>query len=271
MTSDCLTPPRSLKELDALFERDRLSAAKVAKTVFAHEVAIAIANISEINQIANARIVADSQIASAKMLTDAEVTATMLLSKAEIAVLQLEQYAVGDSENISKHQTMILEISRTTTRKISTAADEAIKTIQRDAIEAIERMQENAAGAIKTIHTIAETLAHEVEARAAIAQEALATEQSQARTPEETIDNAQASIDEILAHAHVSREKLHEATTKIIADMEAMSTSAIHSISQAMTAAEQRIAEAKNRAIAQVESLVFQLAPQILPSYTPKP
>lgn len=88
MTSDYLTQTRSLKELDALFEHDRLSAAKIAKTVFAHEVTVAIANIGEINQIANARILADSQISSAKMLTDAEVAATLLLSKAEIAVLQ---------------------------------------------------------------------------------------------------------------------------------------------------------------------------------------
>jgi hypothetical protein len=266
MTSDYLTHTRSLKELDTLFERDRLSAAKIAKTVFAHEVAVAITNIGEINQIANARILADCQISSAKMLTDAEVTATLLLSKAEIAVLQLEQYARGNSENISKHQTMILEISRTTTRAISTAADEAMQTIQREAMEAIQRMKENAAKAIETIQTMAETLTQDVEEKAVLAQDVLAAEKAQARTPEEAAENAQEGIDAIRNHAALSRDKLRETVKKVIGEMEVMSASASKSISEAMTASERRVAEARNRAIEQIEALVFQLAPQLPPS-----
>ena len=51
MVSDYLKDSRSVEELDALFERDRLAAAQIAKTLFNHEVAAAISNIGEINQV----------------------------------------------------------------------------------------------------------------------------------------------------------------------------------------------------------------------------
>lgn len=255
MTSDYLTRTRTLEELDALFEQDRLSAAKIAKTVFAHEVAVAIANIGEINQVASARILADSQIASAKMQTDAEVAATLLLSKAEITVLQLEQYASGDTKHIDVNKCMILEISRSTINAISTTASEAMATIQHEAENAIRRMRENATKAIESIHAMAEKLALEVEAKAAMARDALAEEKTQSRTVDETAESAKNRAELILVHATYSRERLREATQKIIAEIEAMSASAIQTISEAMAASERRIIDARTRAIKQIETI----------------
>ncbi len=64
MVSEYLKQTRSIEELEALFEKDRHAAAKVATVVLNHEVTVGITNIGEIHQIANARIFADSQAAS---------------------------------------------------------------------------------------------------------------------------------------------------------------------------------------------------------------
>jgi len=147
MVSDYLKHTHSLEELDDLFERDRLAAAKVAAAVLKHEVQVAVTNISEINQVANARIVANSQVASAKMMTNAEVVATQLTAKAELAILEIRQHTTTDGAAEEAQSGMISEISRIATDDISDSAKKSIKDIQDEDAQAIEASEERILGA----------------------------------------------------------------------------------------------------------------------------
>ena len=75
---------RSLDEIYALIDKNRVDAAKAAQAKFHNDMEAAIATIASIGSIASARVQADSRVASAKVLINAELAATRLLAEAEM-------------------------------------------------------------------------------------------------------------------------------------------------------------------------------------------
>lgn len=84
MTSDHLKRTRSLEEIYALIDKNRVDAAKAAQTKFHNDMEAAISAIASIGAIASARVQADSRVASAKVLINAELAAMRLLAEAEM-------------------------------------------------------------------------------------------------------------------------------------------------------------------------------------------
>lgn len=256
MVSEYLNQIRSVEELDKIIEHDREVAAKIAKTVFNREVSSAIANISEINQIANARIMADSQVASAKMMSDAEVISTLILSKAELAALEVQQQLTIDPVASPSRHDMIVEIGRNTHKLISKTTIQSVEDIHREAKAAIDQLQENATKAIEDIHSLADEVAAKVEKNAQIATKVLRDQKAQDRTQEDVIQNAETQAQAILDDAARSSAELRKAKDRAISDLNIFVDKATHEIQQAVQASERRILTSRDSALALIDELI---------------
>lgn len=256
MVSDYLNQIRSIEELDKIIEHDREVAAKIAKTVFKREVNSAITNISEIIQIANARILADSQVASAKMMSDAEVMSTLILSKAELAALEVQQQLITEPDDFTSMHEKIVEIGRNTGTLISKTTSQSVEAIHREAKAAIDQLQENAAKAIEEIHSLADEVAAKVEENAQIATDVLRKQKAHDRTLEDVIQNAEIQAQVILDDAARSSAELHKVKDKAIADLKFFVDKATLEIQGAEKASERRILAARDQALAHIKEVI---------------
>jgi len=260
MVSEYLKTSYSIKELDALFERDRLSAAKIAKTLFDHEVSTAISNIGKINQIANARILAESQISSAKLMTDAEVTATLLLSKAEIAVLEIQHQSIGVSPDSKAHRDNVGKINRSAAAVISTITEGSVQKIHREAEDAIAQLKGHAKKSIEEIQALADEISVKVKEAAQVAKAKLSEAKSHPRLPEDVAEKAEADAMIILDEAARATQRLHDASARISGEVNAIVDQAALSIVAAVNASEGRLSEACDKALSRIhETAVLQV------------
>lgn len=256
MVSDYLKNNRSIKELDVLFEQDRIAAVKIAATVLNHEVSTAITNIGEINQIANARIMADSQVASAKMMTDAEIASTHLIAKAELAVLDIKMQDHQSAEEIALQADMISEIGRSTTEVITNNANEAVEAIQNEAAEAIQRLKQNATNAILMIKSLSAEISTRVVESAEQAKKKLDQAKHYVRTTQELIVEAEKQKQFITDTAHESSLELRQVTEHSIANLHATTDAASKAITEAVVLSQTRILEARDRALKRIYEIV---------------
>lgn len=256
MVSDYLKNNRSIEELDALFEHDRIAAMKIAATVLNHEVSTAITNIGEINQIANARIMADSQVASAKMMTDAEIASTHLIAKAELAVLDIKMQDQQNIEEIALQADMIGEIGRSTTDVITNSAQEAVEAIQNEAAEAIERLKQNATNAILMIKSLSAEISARVVHSAEKAKEKLDQAKRHVRTAEDLIVEAEKQKQFITDAAHKSSLELRQVAEHSIANLNATTDAASKAITEAVVLSQARILEARDKALRRIYEIV---------------
>jgi hypothetical protein len=261
VVSQYLKQNRSIEELVALIEQDREATLSTTQIAFRSEVSTAITNISEISQIANAKILADSQVASAKLMTNAEVMAVHLMAKAEMAVLDIQQQAQSGLPNTQMRRDMIAEINRNTAAIISTTAKDTILDIQREAQEAIDRLKSIAAHSIEEI----QELASEVAARAAQNDEAAKAELSKAMQRLHPADDvamrARLGIEKVRREALRASQELREVADKAIKLLNDTVEEATHAISMALVASENRIIVAKNSALGRIDEIVARMAP----------
>ncbi|OEJ64328.1 hypothetical protein [Magnetovibrio blakemorei] len=256
MVSDYLKNNRTIDELDALFEQDRIAAIKIAATVLNHEVSTAITNIGEINQIANARIMADSQVAAAKMMTDAEIASTHLIAKAELAVLDIKIQDQQSAEEIALQADMISEIGRSTTEVITNNAQEAVQAIQNEASEAITHLKQNATNAILMIKSLSAEISTRVTESAEKAKEKLDQAKRHIRTTEELIVEAEKQKQFITDTVHVSSLELRQVAEHSIANLHATTDAASKAITDAVVLSQARILEARDRALRRIYEIV---------------
>jgi len=256
MVSDYLKNNRSIGELDALFEHDRIAAMKIAATVLNHEVSTAITNIGEINQIANARIMADSQVASAKMMTDAEIASTHLIAKAELAMLDIKMQDQQNTEEIAVQADMIREIGNSTAEVITHSAQEAVQAIQNEAAEAIQRLKQNATNAILMNKSLSAEISARVVDSAEKAKEKLDQAKRHVRTAEELIVEAAKQKQLITDTAHESSLELRQAAEHSIANLHAITDAASKAIAEAVVLSQTRILEARDRALRRIYEIV---------------
>src|SRR5579863_9674423 len=131
MTSDYLKRTRSLEEIYALIDKNRVDAAKAAQTKFHNDMETAISAIASIGAIASARVQADSRVASAKVLINAELAATRLLAEAEMQASRCANEALTKPREVV--EAALLEIGKNTTLQLILSATESVANIQRDA------------------------------------------------------------------------------------------------------------------------------------------
>ncbi len=256
MVSNYLKQSRSIEELYALIEADRVAAAEIAATVFDNEVAMAITNIGEINQVANARILADSQVASARMMTDAEVTAVALTAKAEAAIVEIKSRLQQDSRRSEITHSMIAEISRIAVGEISDSAQDSVKGIQLDAKYAIKCLQDNAAKAIEDIKATADDIAVRIAESTKRANTILTKQKERHPSPEDVVRHAETASQNILGVSSQATQQIHDAAAITIAELNTITDAATKIITEAVTASERRVLTARDRALASIQDIV---------------
>jgi len=246
----------SFDQLDELFEKDRIAAAAVAETVMLQEISTAISNITEINQIANARIQADSAVASAKIAADAEVCATELAAKAEMTILQIQSTTSEQQLDPELLTSMITEVGHHASEEISTGAEQTIAAIKRQAEAAIGQISSHAKNSINDIKSLADDYAKRVRENAEIARRKLLQEKEAGHTESEAQEDADEAAKTVLDFSLKTIETLHNKVSAAVKEIDALTTMVLEEISNSVSSAEARIYEARDRALASIKDLL---------------
>lgn len=232
---------RSIEELDELFKHDKEMAAIAVSTVFRHEVSVAISNISEIQQVAQARILADSQVASATVMNNAEVKAARLLADAQKANLKSVISSYDDSYTHRLRQEDLENIRSDTEIALTKNAAESGAEIERAGQDAISNLLSIANEAVAKIQTLAKHVHDVVAENAVIAKGKLELEQDEDRTTREVAENAKQAADVILDEAKKASRALKSLVQKSIDDLNDATEKSVRVIKEATDQAIKRL------------------------------
>ncbi len=246
----------SFDQLDELFEKDRIAAAAITETVMTQEISTAISNITEINQIANARIQADSAVASAKIAADAEVCATELAAKAEMALLQIQATISERQLDPDLLTSMITEVCHHASEEISSGTEQTIAAIKRQAEAAIGQISNHTKNSINDIKSLADDYANRVRENAKIARRKFLKEKEAGRTKSEAQEDADEAAKTVLDFSHKTIETLHNKVSTAVKEIQALTAMVLEEISNTVSNAEARIYGARDRALASIQDLL---------------
>lgn len=247
MTSDYLKRSRSLDEIYASIERNRVEAAKVVQAKFHDDMEAAIAAIASIGSIAGARVLADSRVASANVLIEAELAATRLLAEAEMQVSKYAHEALTKPKDFV--EAALQEIGRNTSVRLITSAKDAVEKIQHDAETAVNLLRETGAIAIREVQALAAQVAAQTTRDAELAAEKLAEFRKQARTPDEAMSEG-VDVAKLVANAaQEASARLQEAIKTTLDKINTITEEACAAVHASALAANQKIASGRERAL----------------------
>lgn len=253
MTSKYLKHTRSISELDELFAKDKKLAAIAAATFFQREITIALSNINEIQQIAQARILADCQVVSATLMTDAEVKSAQLLAEAQKAKLKAVMRGHDDSYTNKDTPEEIQFILSATSGALSRTAKEAIEKIERSAQEAVEQLKKTAEEAIESIAELSEDVQAFVAENKALALKKLEHQKEQTRTPEDVVNDAEEAAEKVIAGVKDASVDLGDLATKAIAELRSITDGAVDTIKKSSDTAKQKLGVMLAKALSLLE------------------
>jgi len=255
MVSEYLDRSRSLEELDDLVAKHRLAAAKVAEVRFKTEIFNAITAISEISQIASARIVADSQVVSAQMAANAEIANARLMADVDISISQILKCAAGatDLGFLEIAEDMIKEIGRIGAQKLSGRAKESIAAIKQSAKEAVKRLEEITTQSIKEIQKTAAQTARQVLMDAETAAEKLRKSKLGERTTVTAAQEADEAAGLVAAAARAVADDMQAEADAAIGGLQVLAEKTSKTLSALAAGFEARIEEAWEKAARKVE------------------
>jgi len=251
MTSDYLKRSRSLDEVYALIDKNRIDAAKVAQAKFHDDMEAAIAAIASISSIAGARVQADSRVASAKVLIDAELAAGRLLKEAELQASKCATEILTKPREVV--EAALLEIGKHTTLRLISAAKEAVENIQQDAEAAIKLLRETGAIAIREIQTLSANVTEQRKRDAELAARKLEEYRKQARTPDEAISDGEDLAQIVVAAAEQASVRLQETISATLTKINAITDEACAGVHEAALFAEKKILDGQERALARLK------------------
>jgi len=247
MTDDQRKGPRTLDEVYALIDTNRIDAAGAAQAKFHHDIETAIATIANIGSVAGARVLADSRVASAKVLINAELAATRLLADAEMQASKcVNQVLIKPREVV---EAAILEVGKLATWRLTATARESVEAIHQDAEFAINALKETGAHAIREIQALAAKVDTQTKHDAEQAAAKLKQFRERPRTMDEaTSEGHDAAQIVIKAARHVS-VGLQTAVKVSIAEINSVTEAACSAVHDAAVAAEEKIIEGRERAL----------------------
>jgi hypothetical protein len=251
MTSDYLKRTRSLEEVYALIDKNRVEAAKAAQAKFHDDMEAAIATIASISSIAAARVQADSRVASAKVLIDAEVAATRLLAEAELQATKSANEILTKPREVV--EAALLEIGRHTTLRLVAAARESVEKIQQDAEAAIKLLRETGTIAIGEIQQLSANVSEQIKRDAELAAQKLEEYRKQARTTEDAAADGVDLAEIVITAAEKASAHLQEAIKATLAKINAITDEACQAVHEAALAAEKKILDGQERALARLK------------------
>lgn len=256
MVSDYLNQTRSLKELDALLEKDRLAAATLAELVFNQQVTSAIHNISEVNLVANARIRADCMVTTAKLASDAEICAAQLSANAEIAITEIQKFDAQSKEDRAAIGAAIQEMGQSALSEISTTASSAVDVIKREAEQAIKKISENAKASIEQIQVFASGVEANVLKTAMETKAKLDATKLGPRTPESAVLMAKAAAEKVTTMATVTTGKLKERLETAVQEINSAVDDSLNAVQEIVTNVEARIFDARDSAAQRLQEFL---------------
>jgi hypothetical protein len=251
VTSDYLKQPRSLEEIYALIDKNRVDAANAAQAKFHYDMEAAIAAIASIGAIAGARVQADSRVASARVLINAELAATRLLAEAEVQASKCANEALTKPKEVV--QAALLEIGKNTTMQLILTAKESVGKIQRDAELAIKVLRETGAIAIQEIQALAANVTEQTMRAAELAAEKLKEYRKKAHTADEATSNGEDLAHIVIKAAKQASVQLKEAIKTTLAGINATTDAACAAVHEAALAAERKILDGQERASARLK------------------
>ncbi len=254
IASEYLKNVRSIEEVYALIDRNRTAAAEAARMKFRSDVDAAVAAVTDISAVATARILADSQVASAKIMIDAEVGAARLLSEAELRAAQCAKDILNTPAE--KVEAMLVEIASVTSSRLSAGASSAVELIRRDAEEAVRKLKQTGTDAIRDIRDLAAKVEAQIEADAKTAAEKLAKFRARPHTPEEASVEAERAADLVGAAANQGMTDLRAALDHTFARINKITEDACLAVQDAALAAEKRLNEGRERALARLNEVL---------------
>jgi flagellar motor switch/type III secretory pathway protein FliN len=244
--------------MDELTEKARRGAAEGVKATFDKAVTVAIRNISEVSQVANARIQADCHIATARIASSAEVSATELAANAEIAILAIQKDEIKTANNGKIGKSIILETGRKVEEDISTGAKKAIEAIHLQAKMAVEQITGNSKQSILEIQALAGEVAELVVENARIAREKLDEAKHAPRTPASVALAAADATEKVKNHSVAATEKLNKKVSGVIEEITKLVTNNLANLTRTVSDAEVRILGARDAALARIRDFLEQ-------------
>jgi hypothetical protein len=251
MTSDYLKRTRSLDEIYALIDTNRVDAANAAQAKFHNDMEAAIAAIASIGAIAGARVQADSRVASARVLINAELAATRLLAEAEVQASKCANEALTKPREVV--QAALLEIGKNTTMQLILTATESVGKIQRDAELAIKVLRETGAIAIQEVQALAANVTEQTMRAAELAAEKLKEYRKKAHTADEATSDGEDLAHIVIKAAERASVQLKEAIKTTLAGINATTDAACAAVYEAAFAAEKKILDGQERASARLK------------------
>ena len=204
--------------------------------------------------MAGARIAADSQVASAKILIDAEVSATRLLSEAELRAAQCVNAALGKPHEVV--ESMLLEISRSTSEHLSSAAKDSVAKIKLDAETAIEKLKAAGANAILEIQTISTQVEDQLNVDAEAAATRLRKFRERPHTPAEVESEADQACRLVIQAASDGASSLRVAVDRSFETINRITEDACAVIQEAALNAEKRLSEGRASALNRLNDVI---------------
>lgn len=256
MVSKYLRKTLTVKEMDELTERARRGAAEGVKAAFDKAVTVAIRNISDISQVANARIQADCHVAAARIASSAEVSATELAANAEIAILTIQKRKATTASDKKVADSMIADASRQVESDISVGAKKAIEEIHRQAKAAIEQITGNSKQSIMEIQALAGEVAGLVAENARIAREKLELDKQAPRTPASVARDAAKAARKVKKNSLAAVEILQEKVSTAIEEINNLVESNLANLARAVSDAEARIIGARDAALVRIRDFL---------------
>jgi len=131
----------SIDELDLLFEEDLLAAVSIAELIFEQEITAAIAILTEVNNVANARVRADSNVASANIMARVKVAVAHLEATVSATASNLQKKAAKGALSHDTAKELISRLGAVTQKQINHGAQAAVKTIRAQSELAVSQIR----------------------------------------------------------------------------------------------------------------------------------
>ena len=246
----------SIDELELLVESERAFTSAAVDAAFRHDAEAAVMRISEINQIANTRILTAAQIASAKAATDAEVAATTFSGLARAAVQRItarRQLVTGSPDQAAK---VIRDTAELSHQVISNFASEAVQKINDEAANAIKQIKENGDNAIQQVMALVEEIDLEIAANTEAAAKKLGELKSRPRTTADISSNAAEAMTLLRYQFSGFSDRLKIITDNSRSEINTYTEEAITTISTATKSASTRIIQSRDTALNLIHQVV---------------
>ena len=257
MDEEDQAPIHSVDDLDKRIESDRRVAAILFESSYSEQVIAGIKAISEINQIANARIQTDTRVAAARIASQAEVTCIELLSTAELTALKIYQLKDGTSNAIKIDKKKIISANgNEALLEIEKGCSQSIEDIKKYGDIALTQISENMDSATAKIQSHVAEVKSQVEKNEVIANDKLKKSKTEERTYKTAENDGEKAKVKFAAFAKEAANQLFKMSSYAIADINKMSQSALEEISTVVMKAETKIKKTKDFALSHLRHIL---------------